>query len=431
MYENFGFTNNIFNTKPLELCQADLNKFIGRVQDIKNFLVDVSSTDSAVIVITGHRGVGKTSFINIMEYAIGFNNRFLLEHLEIGIPNLIPCYYKIQLEPDEEVKSILAKSLSSLLFSIKKYAEEKDISPKIPKEIKELVSWISEVVSFTEKTDQLQLGGFGGGFSRSKQYKNISEITTNVLQDKIKNVIALVRKTFGVDGIFLNINNVDIIEERNFCDIFNQLRDYLFNIQGLWSVIIGQPGIYSSLYQQVARVAEIISGQETKLDPLSEEDIIAVLKNRQKIYSKNSKKLSDLPIEEEFIREIYKNSEGEIRQVFKTCDDIVRFVFKMNPHTGIIKSKEGQAVLKNILEQQLSLENLKDKDRQIIREICNRGSFRPRDYKKLKLKSAVDFTNKTGPLISKSFLKKEVKGNVANYKATGMIYLAKYAGVDI
>ena len=430
MYENFGFKENIFSTKPLNLCKEDLEKFIGRVQDIKNFSVDISSTDSAVIVVTGHRGVGKTSFVNIMEYAVGFNKAFLNKHIQVDIPNLIPCYHKIQLEPDEEIKSVLIKSLSSLLFSINQFAEVKNIKAKVPKEVKDLTKWISEFVLSTT-TGQLSVAGFGGGLSHSKQHKNISEISANVLQDKINQIVELTKNAFKVKGIFLNINNVDILEEKKFCDTFNQLRDYLFNINGLWNIIIGQPGLYSSLYQQATRVAEVISGQETKLDPLSEEDIIAVLKNRRKIYSKNQRKLSDLPIEEDFIREIYKNSDGEIRQVFKTCDDIVRSVFKTNPNVSIIKPEIGRPILKNILEQQLSLDNLKAKDREIIGEIFKAGSLRPRDYERLKLKSAVDFTNKTSPLLLKNFLKKEVKGNVANYKVTGVIHLAKYAGVDI
>ena len=429
MYENFGFIGNIFNTKPLNLCKEDLEKFVGRVQNIKGFTIDISSIDSAVIVVTGHRGVGKTSFVNVMEYAIAFNKEFL-SHTKVNIPNLIPCYHKIQLEPDDEVKSILVKSLSSLLFSIKQFAEEKKLKSKIPIEIKELTKWMSELALSTT-TGQLTVAGFGGGMSRSKQYKNISEISTNVLQDKINQVVTLATNRFNMDGIFLNINNIDILEEKKFCELFNQLRDYLFNIKGLWNIIIGQPGLYSSLYQQATRVAEVISGQETKLEPLSEEDIITVLKKRQKIYSKNPKKLSNLPIEEKFIREIYRNSDGEIRQVFKTCDDIVRSVFRKNPNIMIIKSEVGRPVLKSILEQQLSLDNLKPKDREIIRTILSRGSFRPKDYRQLNLKSSVEFTNRARTLISKNFLKKEVKGNVANYKITGAIHLAKYSGVDI
>ena len=97
----------------------------------------------------------------------------------------------------------------------------------------------------------------------------------------------------------------------------------------------------------------------------------------------------------------------------------------------MIKADVGLVVLKNILERQLSLESLKSKDKEIIEMIFQKGSLRPRDYRALKLKSAVDFTNKTSRLLSKNFLKKEVKGNVANYKATGIIHLAKYAGVSL
>ena len=212
---------------------------------------------------------------------------------------------------------------------------------------------------------------------------------------------------------------------------FNQLRDYLFNIKGLWTIIIGQPGLYSSLYQQATRVAEVISGQETRLDPLSEADVISVLRLRQKIHSKNSRKPSPLPIEKSFIQEVYRHSDGEIRTVFKACDDITRAMFRKNPNVKSIPAPVGKILLKGILEQQLSLENMKSKDREIIREIFKKGSLRPKDYTSLKLKSAVDFTNKARSLISKNFLKKEVKGNTAKYKATGVIHLANYSGVKI
>ncbi len=429
MYGNFGFTDNIFNTDPLSLNQEDLKKFVGRVQDIKSFSVDISSTNGAVIVVTGHRGVGKTSFANVMEYAVGFDPSFFKKYIKVDIPKLIPCYHKVQLEPTEDMKSILSKSLSSLLFSIKQFAIAKN--REVPEKIGELSDWISEMALPSTKGASVSVAGFGGGFSRSKQYKEISDLPANVLEHKLEEVVQLAKKTFQVDGIVLNINNVDILEEKRVCDFFNQLRDYLFNIKGLWIIIIGQPGLYSSLYQQATRVAERISGQETKLDPLSEEETINILTVRQKIYSKNPKKLSSLPLEESFIREIYRHSDGEIRTVFKACDDITRAVFRQNPNFKIISATQGKSLLKAILKQQLSLENMKLKDREIIREIFKKGSFRPKDYGVLKLKSAVDFTNKARNLLSKNFLKKEVKGNTAQYKATGVIHLAHYSGVEI
>ncbi len=428
MYDSFGFSTNIFNIKPLYPCKRDLNKFIGRVKDIKDFLVDISSEDGVTVLVTGHRGVGKTSFVNIIEYAIAFDKPFLQKYLKINTPNIIPCYHKIQLEPNEKVKDILSKSLSSLLFSIQQFGKDKNLNP--PKKIIELIKWMSEITVSTKKIGSLTVAGIGGSYSAAKSYKNLSDIPINVLQEKIDQVIKITKKYFKVDGIFLNINNVDLIEEKEFCKIANQLRDYLFNIKGLWNVIIGQPGLYSSLVYQARRVSEVISGQATELAPLSEEDIITVLKVCKKIYSINNKKIPPLPIEENFIREMYKNSDGEIRPVFKACDDIVRSVFKHNPNVKNIKHKTAKSILKIILEQQLSLENLRKKDREIIRVILKKGMLRPKDYKELKLKSAVDFTNKTSRLLARQFLKKEVKGNVANYKVIGIIHLAKYAQVN-
>ena len=428
MYRNFGFTGNIFNTDPLNLHPESLHKFVGRVQDIKRFSVDISATGGSAVMVTGHRGVGKTSFVNVMEYAIGFESNFFKKYIKVDMPKLIPCYHKVQMESDEDMKSILSKSLSSLLFSIKRFAIAKN--HKIPKEVKELTHWIAEVVSSTQGGN-VNMAGFGAGLSRSKQYKGLSDLPTNVLEYKIQEVVKLIQKNFSVDGIMLNINNVDILEEKKVCDFFNQLRDYLFNIKGLWTIIIGQPGLYSSLYQQATRVAEVISGQETRLDPLSEEDTIEVLRVRQKIYSANKKKLSALPLEDKFIREIYRHSDGEIRTVFKACDDIMRVMFTKNPNLSRISALAGKNLLRNILAQQLFLENMKSKDREIIRQIFKKGSLRPKDYAVLKLKSAVDFTNKARALISKNLLKKEVKGNTAKYKATGVVHLAHYSGVKI
>lgn len=431
MYENFGFTDNIFNTKPLDVCQEDLGKFTGRVQDIKNFVVNISSTDSAFTLVTGHRGVGKSSFVNVMEYATSFDKEFLKQCINVSIPDLIPCYYKIQLEPDESVKSVLSKSLSSLLFSVKHFASEKKNNKKIPKRIQELVKWVSEINISETRSSQLNMMGWGGGFSRTRRYRSLSDFPTNVLEDMIKQTVEIVIKNFKVKGIFLNINNIDILEEKKTCDLFNQLRDYLFNIKGLWCVVIGPPGLYSSLSQQAARVAEVVSGQETLLNPLSEEDVITILNIRRKMYSRNPRRPAPLPIEDDFVREIYKHSEGEIRQVLNACDKTLRSGFKENPHIRSIPKLSGKRLLRSVLEEQLSLHSLKPKTREIIQKIMEKGSFRPKEYRDLKLKSAVDFTNRAKPLLERSFLKKEVRGNTANYKVAGIIQLAKYAGVSI
>ena len=428
MYHNFGFTDNVFNTKALSFSKEDFKKFTGRTKDIRSFSVDAYSQNRAVMLVTGRRGVGKTSFVNIMEYASSFEKAFFQS--DIKVPNLIPCYHKVQIEPNEDIKNILLKSLSSILYSIKQFAEYKSIVSKIPKEITKLTDWVSYVIG-TSRTAQLNLAGFGLGGGQTKQYRNISEVPTNVLSEKINQTMRDIKDIFGVDGVFLNINNVDILDEKFFCDVFNQLRDYLLDIDGIWNILIGYPGLYSSLHQQATRVAEIINGQETKLEPLSEDEVISILKKRRKIYAKEAKKPAPLPIEEDFIRLLYNNSDGEIRAILKACDDIVRFVFKENPNVKIINETQAKSSLKIILQQQLSLSNLKDKERDFLRAIANKGSLRPRDYTQLKLKSSVDFTNRARTLLSKNLLTKEVIGNVSNYKIAGVVKLARYSGIQI
>ena len=428
MYEALGFKDNIFNTASLDLKSADLPKFVGRVRELKQFVIDVSASRDANIIVTGDKGVGKTSFVNIVQYAAGFKPDFLKQHIKVGVPKLIPCYCKIQLSEHDAPESILLKSLSGLLFSIQQYANELQID--LPAPLKKYIQWMSEVVVVSH-TASVHIAGIGGGVGKTSQHKHIPSQSPVALQQILNEVISLAQQHFKVEGVFLNINNLELLTEQKVCSIFNELRDYLFNMQGLWLVIVGQIGLYSLLYEQAPGVAEVISGRENRLDPLSEEDLIKVLNQRCKVYAKSNKNVPSLPIDDGLVREIYKNSDGEIRQVLKSCDDIMQYAFQMNPNMKFIKSSVGRDMLCSILTQQLAFDRMKAKELEMIRLILKKGSLRPKDFETLKLKSPVDFTNKATPLLARNFLKKEVEGNMANYKVAGRVLLAAYAGVKV
>ena len=61
MYDSFGFKRNPFNITALRPVPADAALFVARKTEINSFLVDIAADDRALVLITGHRGVGKTS----------------------------------------------------------------------------------------------------------------------------------------------------------------------------------------------------------------------------------------------------------------------------------------------------------------------------------------------------------------------------------
>jgi energy-coupling factor transporter ATP-binding protein EcfA2 len=429
MYDSFGFKANPFNVMPLRPTTADANLFVARRTEVNSFQVDISSVDRALVLVTGHRGVGKTSFVSIMQYMASPLCQLTFTNAQVHVRNLVPCYHKVQIDPDENVSNLLFKCVSSLLFSIREFQNLR--SAMFPVDLESLMNWVSNVVPESAASGGISIAGFGGTFGSSTQYRSIKDIPPMALCEQIKKIVAAV-KPIGCRGIFLNLDNLEIVDEAEMAALMDQLRDYLFEIDGLWVTLIGYPGMYSVLTARASRVSEFVSGQETYLDALAEDDFIQVLRVRKRALANNSNTPDPaLPLDEMFIRSIYRNTDGEIRAVLKACDDVVRAVFKANPTVRLIPEEVGKPFLKGIMRQQLGLAFLKSKERQILNQIVRVETIRPKDYASLSLKSAVDFTNRTRPLIEKNLLRKEVEGVAAKYEVSGSVRLGIYAGLNL
>lgn len=427
MYKSFGFQDSVFSTRPLRPLEEDRKFFVGRRADLNSFMVDISAEDKALVLVTGHRGVGKTSFVNMMEFVSSHDvpTNPNLAHCE---SRLLPCYSKVQIEPRDSVSGVLFKSVSSLLFSVREYCQL--MGRNFPADLQQMLAWVSEIVP-TNNNLQVNLGPVGLGGGSSASYRSVSDIPTPTLCEQIRKIVVSIRTHLDRKGAFLNINNLEIIEEKELTSLMNQLRDYLFDIDGLWIVLIGYPGMYTSLANYASRVSEVVNGQETHLEPLSEDDVIQVLAVRSRILALNPEHIPKLPVTHDFIRVIHRQSGGEIRAVLKSCDDLVRAAFKQNPNISQISEVVGKPLLAGILRKQLGLDSLKPKEKEILTKIYERGEIRPKEYAELGLKSAVDFINRTRPLLEKGLLRKEVEGNAAVYQVTGSVRLGVYSGLAI
>ena len=66
-FEVLGFKRSPFFREPLQPTKEDFKTFVGRTEDIRKFLMNISSTEG-VHLVTGKSGVGKTSFVNAIQY---------------------------------------------------------------------------------------------------------------------------------------------------------------------------------------------------------------------------------------------------------------------------------------------------------------------------------------------------------------------------
>ncbi|MFH1652574.1 MAG: hypothetical protein ABIE74_00805 [Pseudomonadota bacterium] len=130
------------------------------------------------------------------------------------------------------------------------------------------------------------------------------------------------------NGIYVIINNLDIVDINILVQILNELRDELFSIKKLWVILLGLRGAYGAIRQHPngARLVDNFRGTETYLESLNENEAVDILKIRAKKLSQDTDNPCKLPISDLVIREIYKNCGGEIRFLLAglLCSNIIK-----------------------------------------------------------------------------------------------------------
>jgi energy-coupling factor transporter ATP-binding protein EcfA2 len=435
-----SFANHLYRTEPLLPSEHDADFFVGRQTEIQSLVVDLHNERKGLVLVTGHKGVGKTSFVNYVQWLISEkfpsqnSKKNKEEEFKLKIQfnkKIIPCYTKIQLDETDSVKTVLFKALTSLFFSIRSWQENRKES--LPSELEKTFAWVSSVVPTSSFSLGASAMGFGMSGSQGVSYRSGSDISSEALCEEIRRLISVVKLKLNMDGVFVCFNNLEIVSEEKSSEILNQLRDYLFEIEGLWTVLIGYPGMYSVLSQGTLRVSEYVSGQETLLAPLSTGDVWKILEKRAEAYfAKELNARIEMPIPQDFVFRVCENSGGEIRAVLKACSDVVKQAMKLNPNLRILTTQTALEILTSTLSSQIGFDALSKKQREIVHVLTETPEgVPPSNYKEFKLKSGVEFRNEMRMLVKRGFVRKTNLRSFEKYEATGQVLLAKYLGISI
>lgn len=432
MYEALGFNQNPFFTEALSPSKEGANKFVGRHEDIRAFLTQIAGREGCVHLVTGNRGVGKTSFVNVLQYLTSLADP--REALGSGIKHfpkrLVINFQKLQINTDDTAQTLMLKVTSSLISSMVNLYEEKD--KRLPKKISIHHKKLNELItSQTSRGYNLSAYGFGGGVGgKSVGYEHGSNSSINQLSKIVKEVLAVGLKDFNKNGVYVIIDNLDIVERNKLVKILNELRDELFSIKSLWIIFLGAIGTYHSIKQHRDgnRIADNLRGTETVLESLKEDEAWEILKVRARTFSINQKKPSKLPLSEELIRNIYQNCDGEIRFLFKVCDQIVRKVLTNYPSLTFINDEVASVAIKPIIEEETGIKHLKKRELKLLRELI-KNPLRPKDYKKISFGRASEFTNTARKLMDMRLVRKREEGKAAIYGPTGPTLFAHKLGL--
>ncbi|GEM_PF-3355827 len=134
LWHKLGFSENPYNTKPLNVQREDVDLLMGRESEQIEFLTTIESSNEGVFVISGVPGVGKTSFLNIQQYLIesgeGFGGKILSARTLCSV------------QPYDEPKDLAIRSLQSFTKSIQQFCDTN--GKKLPKQVDKVINWLHQ-----------------------------------------------------------------------------------------------------------------------------------------------------------------------------------------------------------------------------------------------------------------------------------------------
>jgi hypothetical protein len=269
-----------------------------------------------------------------------------------------------------------------------------------------------------------QAYGFGASISFGQGAKGIhKDYNTRLLLEK---VVMLCRKELNVEGIFVLVNNLDILSKQHIISLINPARDELFDIPGMYWILVGQEGLGNLIESECERVADYVSGSEIKIKPLEREELREVVDTRaNNLRVRNG---AESPLDIEDIKLFHDMSLKELRGTFRICGEVVKKVISGNPSLKKIpRDLALRAFVDYSVEKARDLA-LTENNVRILSALYEKQKCRPKDFESFGYKSSAGFISALQSLVKKKLLTVEEKGQARIYSLTGMTLIAGISG---
>ncbi|MEW6050445.1 MAG: hypothetical protein AB1644_05205 [Candidatus Zixiibacteriota bacterium] len=423
IWAHLGFNRDIFFVEPLRPTEQDIKLFVGRDKEINRYLVDTLSGERSLKVVTGEVGVGKTTFVNACQYFSYINQE--PEGFRFALPRVLPCFEKIQIREADDLDLFIQQTITSVCISIALHCRLEKIEP--PKEVQEILSVFLDVMIKTGGAGVsigASLLGSGLDFGRSAEGKAQNVIKNGRIH--LTHLVEIAREKLGFRGVFILVNNLDLLSKERLVTFFNAARDELFDLPGIYWTVIGRKGVGSIIETEISRVANYLSGTELYIPPLTYEKAKEVIDRRVQMFRKQDSIRS--PLTDETIKIIHHFSMREIRETLKTSGDLVKSVIMVNPSLNPIPTDVAMSAFVQLAHERAKDLELSTAATNILKAVADKESCRPKDFAKYGYKTPQAFSAALKGLVKKKLLSVEERGKATYYRMTGMTLFAAITG---
>ncbi|MBB71108.1 MAG: hypothetical protein CMF50_01760 [Legionellales bacterium] len=357
-WEGLGFTDNPLDTDPIK--QKTLSLYVGHENEAE-ICSKVLASKNVNLIIEGARGVGTTSFANLMRFEAQEKKLYFTPPKEIRV------------EAGWTVETLFAAIIANVIRGLELAFFKKIEKNQSFQDAKAISNRIAE----TYRTFGAQVGvsGFGGGINYGKTPGVVTQpviVPTNVLGEHLEELAQLIKSLGFKHGLLIQLNNLDIgiiHEETHLRYLFNSLRDYM-QTDGISWILVGDEGLRSFIAQEVDRLDDIVS-HEVVIKPLSQDNFKKLITRRVEYYRVN--KNVELPIDWAVMSYLHKLTHGRLRYIFGLLSRMLRLL-----HVGDLADKisldTAKPLIDRLIKDRLKQKNLSELQENVLKVIARRES---------------------------------------------------------
>lgn len=393
-WEGLGFRDNPLDTDPIK--KKTLALYVGHAEKIR-ICSKLLAGKNINLIIEGARGVGTTSFANLMRFHAQEKGLYFTPPKEIRV------------EAGWAIETLFAAVISNVVRALELVFAKEVQNNRQFQEAKAISNRIAEVY----RTFGAQIGacGFNAGVSYGKSPGIVTQpmiVPSNVLGEHLEELAQITQKLGFKNGLLIQLNNLDvgiIHEEKHLKYLFNALRDYM-QTDGISWILVGDNGLRSFIAQEVDRLDDIIS-HEVFIEPLSEKAFKELIMRRVEHYRVN--KNIELPIDWPVMLYLHRLTNGRLRYIFGLLSRMLRVL-----HVGDLADKISLNVAKPLIEslikERMKQKSLSEVQEGVLKVIANNENCSVSTLSKLMGKSASHISHTLRGLEDLRLLKRIKKG---------------------
>lgn len=311
IWTDFGFSNSLYETTPIQPSEEGERLLVGRTKEISQLRSRIVSS-ALHTTIEGENGIGKTSLVSVVSYKI----RRDFKEGRTSEP-FFPAGPPFQLDPNDTLESLTRRVLYQVAQA---FIDNRGVMRMhgypLP-EIKEIDRWLNSPL-FRSGGGGVTLGLVGGSGNRASSPNESVGFSDAGFARAVTEWLRDCFPTRQAGGFICVIDNLELLETtRATRSLLEAMRDSLLDLPGLRWVLCGARGIVRSAASSPRLEGRL--GEPMDLHPIADSVVDQVIAERVHHYKVASDAVA--PVGPEGFRDVYDVLNQNLRSALKFCED--------------------------------------------------------------------------------------------------------------